>query len=398
MCLPWQHIRFDIHVVKVDAASMVQRLLQPLAKDSDSHAPQPTSGAAASDMRRRLREHTALLRAPRNDGGVKLTRSQKACVIMLMKRPMANAFHKWKAEMPDEGERGKASPRQGAHSRSRAREERKVGIECLVSDILNASQRTSTAYYEQQVNGLETAPGVSRQRSKSPVSRAPSNIGRIGSNGSIGRIGSNGRTSSASGSHVRLRIRAEAFQHQPDLTMVQTTVHRRGDAVKHGLEKVAGEEHHQNAEQESKGDAREDGADTAPSAPQRVLYAAERPASGSRHNRLEAAAHVVSKLKHWQWMAHLRQALVSWEAAQRDAVIRRITLLSSDLSGRRNTTRHERWLEAWQEETFKLFNTFSTLETDPEIPACLDSAAFVALLSRTGAIEGATSSPSTAEV
>ena len=317
---------------------------------------------------------------------------------MLMKRPMANAFHKWKSEVPDEVESSKVSPRQAAHSRSRAREERRVGIECLVSDILNASQRTSTAYYEQQVNGLETAPGVRSQRSKSPVQRPPSNIGRIGSNGSTGRIGSNGCTSSASSSHVRLRIRAEAFQHQPDLTMVQTTVHRRGDAVKHGLEKVAGEEHHQNAEQASNGDARQDGADTAPSATQHVLYAAERPASGSRHNRLEATAHVVSKLKHWQWMAHLRQALVSWEAAQRDAIVRRITLLSSDLSGRRNTTRHERWLEAWQEETFKLFNTFSTLETDPEIPACLDSAAFVALLSRTGAIEGAISSPSTAEV
>ena len=115
-------------------------------------------------------------------------------------------------------------------------------------------------------------------------------------------------------------------------------------------------------------------------------------AAATSLEKLEKASHLVVRLRHWQWFAHLRQGLQAWEAAQSAAVARRIALLSSDLSGRRNTTRHERWLEAWEEETFKLFSTFATLESDPEIPPRLDSAAFLALLARTGALEAAQAS------
>jgi len=48
------------------------------------------------DMRRRLREHSALLRAPRADS-TKISRSQRAFLVVMLKRPMASAFQAWKA-------------------------------------------------------------------------------------------------------------------------------------------------------------------------------------------------------------------------------------------------------------------------------------------------------------
>ena len=72
-------------------------------------------------MRRRLREHSALLRAPRVDNA-KLSRSQKTVITIMLKRPMATAFQAWKAaraELQGAADEGKKKGRLPADATSR---------------------------------------------------------------------------------------------------------------------------------------------------------------------------------------------------------------------------------------------------------------------------------------